>query len=64
MEESVYTKTCAIIVSFDVIDFEKGKIFIVQGLNCHLLLQNSFYISADRQLKMTTFENFNMGKNQ
>lgn len=57
MEESVYTKTCAIIVSFDVIDFEKDKIFIVQGL-CHLLLQNSFYISAGRQLKMTTFENF------
>lgn len=46
MEESVYTKTCAIIVSFDVIDFEKDKIFIVQGLKCHLLLQNSFYISA------------------
>ena len=41
MEESVYTKTCAIIFSFDVIDFEKDKIFIVQGL-CHLLLQNSF----------------------
>lgn len=57
MEESVYTKTCAIIVSFDVIDFEKDKIFIVQGL-CHLLLQNSFYISAGRQLKMKTFENF------
>ena len=57
MEESVYTKTCAIIFSFDVIDFEKDKIFIVQGL-CHLLLQNSFHISAGRQLKMTTFENF------
>ena len=57
MEESVYTKTCAIIFSFDVIDFEKDKIFIVQGL-CHLLLQNSFYISAGRQLKMKTFENF------
>lgn len=58
MEESVYTKTYAIIVSFDVIDSEKDKIFIVQGLKCHLLLQNSFYISAGRQLKMTTFENF------
>ena len=54
----MYIKTCAIIGSFDVIDFEKDKIFIVQGLKCHLLLQNSFYISAGRQLKMTTFENF------
>ena len=57
MEESVYTKTCSIMFSFDVTDFEKDKIFIVQGL-CHLLLQNNFYSSAGRQLKMTTFENF------
>lgn len=64
MEESVYTKTCAIIVSFDFIDFEKDKIFIVQGLKCHLLLQNSFYISAGRQLKWQRSKTFNMGNNQ
>lgn len=64
MEESVYTKTCAIIVSFDVIDFEKDKIFIVQGLKCHLLLQNSFYISAGRQLKWQRSKTVNMGNNQ
>lgn len=63
MEESVYTKTCAIIFSFDVIDFEKDKIFIVQGL-CHLLLQNSFIFQLAGNWKWQRSKTFNMGNNQ